>query len=131
MQGGGIAGVLVMERNLQVLGCRDPTAGLLLDPESQKILLHVGGGLRGLNTSGTRLVAVMDIGLVGAARAAGSTSGGWMEGRGCKQGAGLLPRSRLLLGKCQGHVGLPRWEICSSTPCRASHLRDAGVMDGC
>lgn len=43
MQGGGIAGVLVMERNLQVLGCRDPTAGLLLDPESQKILLHMGG----------------------------------------------------------------------------------------
>lgn len=32
-----------MERNLQVLGCRDPTAGLLLNPESQKILLHVGG----------------------------------------------------------------------------------------
>lgn len=93
---GALLGSLSWRGTCRSWGAGTPLQGCCWTQSPKKSCSMWGGRLRGLNTSGTRLVAVMDIGLVGAAQAAGSTSGGWMEGRGCKQGAGLLPRSRLL-----------------------------------
>lgn len=92
---GALLGSLSWRGTCRSWGAGTPFQGCCWTQSPQKSC-SIWGGLRGLNRGGTRLVAVMDIGFVGDAQAAGNTSGGRIEGRGCELGAGLSPRSRSL-----------------------------------